>query len=224
MNFTPWETIKEAIEAGARFWSVYDQSGKRLIFELNNDTAPEDSADKLKAILTREAGEFVQVKLSFQSTKEKGNGGNTRGFTYYYKLPNPGGQIISGPQNYNPGGGVSLSDYVNALEAKNTAERERLRMELSQNQAPSFMEKIATPENVTKLFEIAGALVNSLNKNKTEPVSVSGPSGFDAETTEAVNKLLTYTDGRQALINIAAAGPMVWAVIHSGLKENKLLP
>jgi len=225
MNFTPWETINEAINAGAKFWSVHDQSGKRLIFELNQDTAPEDSAEKLKAILNREAGEFVQVKLSFQSAKDKGNGGNVRGFTYYYKLPNPGGSFISGPSNYQGnGGGVSLADYVSALEAKNNAERERLKMELTQNQAPSFIEKIATPENVNKFFEIAGALVNSINSKRQAAAPISGPTGFDAETTEAVNTLLSYEDGRQALINIAAAGPMVWTVIRQGLKENSLLP
>lgn len=225
MNFTPWETINEAINAGAKYWSVYDQSGKRLIFELNQDTAPDDSAEKLKTILNREAGEFVIVKLSFQSSKDKGNGGNVRGFTYYYKLPNPGGSFVSGPATFQAnGGGVSLSDYVAALEAKNNAERERLKMELTQSQAPTFIEKIATPENVNKFFEIAGALVNSLNNKRQAPAPVSGPGGFDAETTEAVNTLLSYEDGRQALINIAAAGPMVWTVIRQGLKDNSLLP
>lgn len=225
MNFTPWETINEAINAGAKYWSVYDQSGKRLIFELNQDTAPDDSAEKLKSILNREAGEFVQVKLSFQSSKDKGSGGNVRGFTYYYKLPNPAGSFVSGPVNYQGnGGGVSLADYVAALEGKNNAERERLKIELTQNQAPTFIDKIATPENVNKIFEIAGALVNALN-NKRQPTGpISGPIGFDAETTDAVNTLLGYEDGRQALINIAAAGPMVWTVIRQGLKENNLLP
>jgi len=226
MNFTPWETINEAVNAGAKYWSVYDQSGKRLIFELQNDTAPEDSADKLKAILNREAGEFVQVKLSFMSTKEKGTGGNTRGFNYFYKLPNPGG-TIGAPMQYNgnAGAGISLTDYVNVLEQKNNAERERLKMELTQNQAPSFIERVATPENVSKFFEIAGALVNSLNKkNSPPPQIIAGASPFDQETTEALNTLLSFEDGRQALINIANAGPLTWSMIREGLKQNSLLP
>jgi hypothetical protein len=224
MNFTPWETINEAINAGAKFWSVYDQSGKRLIFELQQETAPEDSADKLRAILNREAGEFVQVKLSFQSTKEKGNGGNTRGFTYFYKLPNPGGSFSSQPQFNSSIGGISLSDYVNVIEQKNAAEREKLKMELQKEAAPSFAERIATPENVSKFFEIAGALVNSLNKKNSQPPLLTGPAQFDAETVEAVNTLLSFEDGKAALVNIAAAGPLVWQMIHAGLKENKLLP
>jgi hypothetical protein len=223
MNFTPWQTINEAILGGAKYWSVYDQSGKRLIFELNADTAPEDSADKLQSILNREAGEFVQVKLSFKNSLEKGNGGNVRGFTYYYKLLNPGGQI-NGPSNFSNNGGVSLSDYVNALEAKNQAERERLKMELSQNQTPSFVERIATPENVNKFFELAGAIVTTLKTRQAAPLAIGAAPAQDAQLNEAVNTLLTFEDGRQAIINIAAAGPMVWSMIHAGLKENNLLP
>lgn len=224
MNFTPWQTINEAILGGAKYWSVYDQSGKRLIFELNADTAPEDSADKLQNILNREAGEFVQVKLSFKNSLEKGNGGNVRGFTYYYKLLNPGGQI-NGPSNFSNNGGVSLSDYVNALEAKNQAERERLKMELSQNQTPSFVERIATPDNVNKFFELAGALIGAMNNKKQAPqMEIGAPPTQDNELNEAVNTLLTFEDGRQAIINIAAAGPVVWTMIHAGLKQNNLLP
>jgi hypothetical protein len=223
MNFTPWQTINEAILGGAKYWSVYDQSGKRLIFELNADTAPEDSADKLQSILNREAGEFVQVKLSFKNSIEKGNGGNTRGFTYYYKLLNPGGQI-NGPANYQ-GGGVSLADYVNALEAKNNAERERLKMELGQNQAPSFVERIATPDNVNKFFELAGALIGAMNNKKQQaPTQLSAAPAQDEELNDALNTLLTFEDGRQAIINIAAAGPVVWTMIHAGLKQNNLIP
>lgn len=223
MNFTPWETINEAINGGAKYWSVYDQSGKRLIFELNQDTAPEDSADKLKTILNREAGEFLQVKLGYVNAKTKGEGGNTRGFTYYYKLSNPGSGI-SGPMQYNGlNGGISLSDYVNVLEQKNNAEREKLKMELQQDKTPSFIEKIATPDNVNKFFELAGVLVNSLNK-KAAPVMLSGPKEFDDETIKAVNTLLSFDDGRQAIINIAASGPAVWAMIHAALKENTILP
>jgi hypothetical protein len=235
MNFTPWETINEAINAGAKFWAVYDQSGKRLIFELTQDTAPEDSASKLMSILHREQGEFVQVKLSFILSKDKGNGGNVRGFTYYYKLPNPGG-TIGAPVNYNgmQSGGIGLPEYMQALEAKNRAERELLKMELTANQTPSFLERVATPENVNKFFDIAGALVNSLSNKQApqqkKPIEIAAPNlegidttDLDMELIEAVNTLQTYQDGRQAIINIAAAGPAVWALIHSGLKEKMLL-
>lgn len=235
MNFTPWETINEAINAGAKYWAVYDQSGKRLIFELTQDTAPEDSASKLMSILHREQGEFVQVKLSFILSKDKGNGGNVRGFTYFYKLPNPGG-TIGAPVNYNgmQGGGIGLPEYMQALEAKNRAERELLKMELTANQTPSFFERVATPENVNKFFDIAGALVNSLNNKQATSqkilTQIAEPNlesidatNLDMELIEAVNTLQTYQDGRQAIINIAAAGPGIWALIHSGLKEKNLL-
>ena len=237
MNFTPWETINEAINAGAKFWAVYDQSGKRLIFELSEDTAVEDSAQKLKAILHREQGEFVQVKLSFINSKDKGNGGNVRGFTYYYKLPNPGG-TIGAPVNYSgmQNGGIGLPEYMQVIEAKNRAERELLKMELTANQTPSFIERVATPENVNKFFEIAGALVNSMNSKRQAPqqnqnLQISGSdslegvdtANLDLELIDAVNTLTSFQDGRQAIINIAAAGPGVWALIHSGLKEKKLI-
>lgn len=237
MNFTPWETINEAINAGAKYWSVYDQSGKRLIFELNQDTAPEDSAQKLQSILQREQGEFVQVKLSFQNSKDKGNGGNVRGFTYFYKLPNPGG-MIGGPVNYSGAqmsGAIGMGEYMQALEAKNRAERELLKMELTQNQQPSFVERIATPENVNKFFEIAGALVNSLKKTapavgmQTATTATNLIAGYneqeiDQELIDSVNIITDFPDGRQAIINIAAAGPVVWTMIQTGLKENNLLP
>jgi hypothetical protein len=237
MNFTPWETINEAINAGAKYWSVYDQSGKRLIFELNQDTAPEDSAQKLQSILQREQGEFVQVKLSFQNSKDKGNGGNVRGFTYFYKLPNPGG-MIGAPVNYSGAqmsGGIGMGEYMQALEAKNRAERELLKMELTQNQQPSFVERIATPENVNKFFEIAGALVNSLKKTsppvamQTATTATNLLAGYneqeiDQELINSVNIITDFPDGRQAIINIAAAGPVVWTMIQTGLKDNNLLP
>lgn len=228
MNFTPFDTINEAINAGAKFWSVYDQSGKRLIFELNQDTAPEDSAEKLKSILHREQGEFVQVKLSFQSSKDKGNGGNVRGFTYFYKLPNPGGSITA-PVNYSAGfsgGGVPLSDYFAVYERANKAERELDRLQFTINSEPSFAERIASPDNLNKFFELAGTLVNSINQKKQPPANaLSLPDqNTDAELQNAVDTLVSFTDGRQALLNIAAAGPVVWSIIHQGLKDNSLLP
>jgi hypothetical protein len=223
MNFTPWDTINEAINAGAKYWSVYDQSGKRLIFELQQDTAPEDSAEKLKAILNREAGEFVQVRLSFQSVKDKGNGGNTRGFNYFYKLPNPGGSI-TGPMQYNGGGasiGVPLETYLGVLKECNDLKIEYDRLK---NATPSLAQTLGTPENINKAFDLIGIIASSLN-NKNKPAAlIASPDQFDKETTDAVNTLLTFQDGRQALINIAAAGPLVWAMIHQGLIDNKLLP
>ena len=253
MNFTPWETINEAINAGAKFWSVYDQSGKRLIFELNQDTAPEDSADKLKSILHREQGEFVQVKLSFQNSKDKGNGGNVRGFTYYYKLPNPGGTIgapvlYSGSQT----GGVGMQDYLTAIEAKYKAESnlqyELLKMQYLLNAKPSIAEQICSPENINKFFTLADGLINALsykqaNQQIKRPVlqapkisenteGIAGVEGIeginmddiDMELAEAVSTLLTFKDGRQAIINIAKAGHFAWSQIHIALTEKGLLP
>jgi hypothetical protein len=229
MNFTPFDTINEAINAGAKFWSVYDQSGKRLIFELNQDTAPEDSAEKLKSILHREQGEFVQVKLGFQSSKDKGNGGNVRGFTYFYKLPNPGGSITGAPVGFSAGfsgGGVPWSEYISVYERANRAAREIDRLQFTMNQAPSFADRIAEPENLNKIFNFVDGLVNSLGPKKPQAAgALSAPDqNTDAELNAAVETLTGFTDGRQALINIAAAGPMVWSVIHQGLKENSLLP
>jgi hypothetical protein len=221
MNFTPFDTINEAILAGAKYWSVYDQSGKRLIFELQQDTAPEDSADKLKAILNREAGEFVQVRLSFQSVKDKGAGGNTRGFNYFYKLPNPGGSI-TGPSQYIGGGmGVPLETYMIAINDANESKRALDRLV---NSKPDFWQTIVTPDSVGKALGIADKFASSFMYKNTPPALLAAPEQFDKETTDAVNTLLTFTDGRQALINIAAAGPMVWAMIHQGLIDNKLLP
>jgi hypothetical protein len=221
MNFTPFDTINEAILAGAKYWSVYDQSGKRLIFELQQDTAPEDSADKLKAILNREAGEFVQVRLSFQSVKDKGAGGNTRGFNYFYKLPNPGGSI-TGPIQYNGSGmGVPLETYMIAVNDANESKRALDRL---LNATPNILDRIATPENITIALGIADKFASRFTNVSLPAQVISAPDQFDKETTEAVNTLLTFTDGRQALINIAAAGPLVWAMIHQGLIDNKLLP
>jgi len=221
MNFTPFDTINEAILAGAKYWSVYDQSGKRLIFELQQDTAPEDSADKLKAILNREAGEFVQVRLSFQSVKDKGAGGNTRGFNYFYKLPNPGGSI-TGPSQYIGGGmGVPLETYMIAINDANESKRALDRL---LNATPNILDRIATPENITIALGIADKFASRFTNVSLPAQVISAPDQFDKETTDAVNTLLTFTDGRQALINIAAAGPMVWAMIHQGLIDNKLLP
>jgi hypothetical protein len=252
MNFTPWETINEAINAGAKFWSVYDQSGKRLIFELNQDTAPEDSADKLKSILHREQGEFVQVKLSFQNSKDKGNGGNVRGFTYYYKLPNPGGTIgapvlYSGSQT----GGVGMQDYLSAIEAKYKAESnlqyELLKMQYLLNSKPTIAEQICSPENLNRFFTFADNLVGALTykmqaqqtkrpvlqapkiSENTEGIAgIEGMEGIsmddiDMELAEAVSKILSFRDGRQAIINIAAGGDFVWSQIHIALTEKGLL-
>ena len=222
MNFTPWDTINEAVTAGAKYWSVYDQSGKRLIFEQQQDTAPEDSADKLKAILNREAGEFVQVKLSFQSIKDKGAGGNTRGFNYFYKLPNPGGSI-TGPMQYNNVGGavVPLETYMIAINDANESKRALDRLI---NSKPDFWQSILNPENINKALGVADKFASSFMYKNTPAALIAAPDQFDKETTEAVNTLLTFQDGRQALINIAAAGPLVWAMIHQGLIDNKLLP
>ena len=224
MNFTPWETIKEAINAGAKYWSVYDATGKRLIFENNADEVPEQSAERLYSLLSREAGEFVQIRLSWKSNTQKAEGGNTRGFNYYYRLSNPAPLAgAMAPVLAGPGSGVPLHEYVAAIEKKNEAERERLRMELSQKE-PSILERIATPENIDQVLQLGKALVQAFaTRNQAPTAQVSG-SPFDAETTAAVQTLLTFQDGKAALVNIAKAGPLVWAAIHQGLTENKLIP
>lgn len=225
MNFTPWETIKAAIDGGAKYWSLYDSTGKRLIFENNADDVPELSAEKLYNILSREAGEFVQIRLAWKSNIQKAEGGNTRGFTYYYRLNNPAPVSMAGlPGVAAAGGGVPLHEYVAAIEKKNEAEREKLRLELSQKE-PSFLEKIATPENIDQVLQLGKALVQAFaQRNAPQQISQVNGSPFDQETTEAVQTLLTFQDGKIALINIAKAGPLVWAAIHQGLTENKLIP
>lgn len=228
MNFTPWETISQAIAGGAKYWSVYDSTGKRLIFENNSDDPTELSAEKLHSLLSRETGEFVQIRLAWKSNQQKAEGGNTRGFTYYFKLANPapgvGGVSMPGV-SVAGGAGVPLHDYVAALNKQAEAERERLRLELTAQKEPSILERIATPENIDQVLQLGKALVQAF-ANRAQPIQANQVSGspFDQETTAAVQTLLTFQDGKAALVNIANAGPLVWAAIHQGLTENKLIP
>lgn len=225
MNFSAWETIGDAINAGYKFWTVYDATGKRTLYKNEIDETPEASAERLKLILSRETGEFVQIRLSQKTGEEVNKGGNIRGFTYYYRLANPPGLSALHTPSAPGVSGVPLDQYINAVNQVNAEKLERLKLELTANQSPSFIERVATPENVNKFFDIAGALVNALgNKRQISQPAVSEPGGLDQETAQAVNTLLSYEDGRAALINIAAAGPMVWSVIRQGLVENKLLP
>lgn len=225
MNFSAWETINDAINAGYKFWTVYDATGKRTLYKNEIDETPEASAERLKLILSRETGEFVQIRLSQKTGEEVNKGGNIRGFVYYYRLNQAPGITASHAAPAVGLNGVPLDQYISALNQANAEKMERLKIELTANQSPSFIERIATPENVNKFFDIAGALVNALgNKRQISQPAIAEPTGLDQETAQAVNALLSYEDGRQALINIAAAGPMVWSVIRQGLIENKLLP
>jgi len=218
MNFTPFETIDEVIKSGCVFWSVYDNTGKRLIYENNNDLSTEESAELLKRVLGREMGEYCQIRLSARKSAERGNGGSTKTFgPYYYRLTNvaPGGfpAAIGAPSQ-----GVSIAEYIAAINEINAEKMKRQQMELTQRE-PGIIERLATEENVNKLLGIFDKLATS----RKQPLSISGPASEDKELSEAVNTLIGFDQGREALINIAAAGPMVWAVIRTGLRDNQLI-
>jgi hypothetical protein len=224
MNFSAWETINDAINAGYKYWSVYDATGKRPLFKNELDETPEASAERLKLILSRESGEYVQIRLNQKTGEDVNRGGAIRGFTYYFRLNNPAPMLGSSPAQMTSPGGVPLEQYVSAIEKANNERLERIKLELTQNQAPSLLERVATPENVNRFFDLAGALVNSMSKNQNKAGEIAAPPDLDAETFEAVKTLVNFPDGKQALVNIAAAGPVVWAVIRDGLKQNNLLP
>jgi hypothetical protein len=124
---------------------------------------------------------------------------------------------------YNGGAGIGvpLETYLGVLKDYNDLKIEYDRLK---NASPTPLQMFATPDNINKALEIAGMFASSLtNKNKPAQL-LAAPDQFDKDTSEAVNTLLTFEDGRQAIINIAAAGPLVWAMIQQGLKDNKLLP
>lgn len=219
MNFTPFDTINEVINSGCIYWSVYDNTGKRLIYENNNDLTPEESAELLKRVLGREMGEYCQIRLSARKSAERGNGGSTKTFgPYYYRLNNAAPGNFPAAIGQAPSQGVSLAEYIGVINEVNAQKMERLKMELSQKE-PGIIERLATEENVNKLLGIFDKLVSV----KKPPLNISGPVSEDKELSDAISTIADFDQGREALINIAAAGPMVWAVIRTGLKENQLI-
>jgi hypothetical protein len=134
MNFTPFETIDEVIKGGCIYWSLYDNTGKRLIFENNTQLSPEESSELLKRVILREAGEYCQIKLSARNSMERGTGGSTKIFgPYYFKLttPSPGiNQMVSTASMQ----GVSVAEYIGAINQVNAEKMKFLELELKQNE------------------------------------------------------------------------------------------
>lgn len=153
----------------AKFWKVYDQTGKSLVDKCDQDIGLSASIDMLQETLEECMGEFVIVKLYSKQPERRELGTNAEtGLTLKVKLnSNPS---YNQKSTYSSGiGQISLTDYMAINEKNRQLELDKLRMELEQDKQESpamaaFNRAMENPEGA--LRGLAALYSSVFNKNQ----------------------------------------------------------
>jgi len=153
----------------AKFWKVFDQSGKSLIDKCEQDIGLSASIDMLQETLEECMGEFVIVKLYQKQPERRELGINAEtGLTLKVKLDkNPG---YSQKSNYQSGiGQISLTDYMLINDKNRQLELDKLRMELEadKQETPAMAALYKMMENPVETFKGIGMMI-AMATNKAQ--------------------------------------------------------
>jgi hypothetical protein len=153
----------------AKFWKVFDQTGKSLVDKCDQDIGLSASIDMLQETLDECMGEFVIVKLYSKQPERRELGTNAEtGLTLKVKLnSNPG---YNQKSTYSSGiGQISLTDYMTINDKNRQLELDKLRMELEQDkqESPMMAALYKALENPESTLRGIGAMIAMvMNKNQ----------------------------------------------------------
>lgn len=200
----------------AKYWKVYDGSGKTLINKLDADIGLNKSSDMLQETLDNCIADFVTVRL-FTVAPAKTTAGDQRdtGLTLKVKLDNPNNTKPMGMYGMQPG----ISEYIALHDKIRQVELEKLRMEMESNQTESPWTRLGEKllQNDTLVLAITGAISKIAAGKQPAPQRIAQPqttktpgeieetlsrlSAVDPDYINTLEKMTSYLENNPGVID-----------------------
>jgi hypothetical protein len=164
----------------AKYWKVYDGSGKTLINKLDADIGLNKSSEMLQETLDNCIADFVTVRLfTVAPAKTTAGAQHDTGLTLKVKLDNPNNTKPSGMYGMQPG----ISEYIALHDRIRQVELEKLKMEMESNQAESPWTRLGEKllQNDALVLAITGA-ISKLAAGKPAQQKIAQPQPINAPT------------------------------------------
>jgi hypothetical protein len=195
MAFVTPEYVKNLQETHeAKFWKVYDSSGKVMINKLDHDIGMSKSTAMLQETLDNCQADYVTVRLfTIAPAKTTAGAGHDVGLTLKVRLDSMQTQK---PFQASIGMAPGIQEYLALHDKIRQVELEKMRMELESNQADSPWMRLGEKllQNDALVMAITGA-ISKLAAGKQQPVQriaqaqTTTAPGTISETLERLAKV-----------------------------------
>jgi hypothetical protein len=202
----------------AKFWKVYDSTGKTLINKLDSDIGLNNSIEALQETLDNCIGDYVTVKLfSIAPTKTQAGAQHDNGLHLKVKLDNsPSNKAAAPYMGIVPG----FNEYISLHDKLRELEIEKIKMQLEAESNPSPWQKIGEKllENDALILAITGLITKAatgrqaqapaqqqinkpINESNELEETLSRLSAVDPEYKETLAKMTSYLERNPGVID-----------------------
>lgn len=201
----------------AKFWKVYDSTGKTLINKLDNDVGLNNSIEALQDTIDNCIGDYIIVKLfTIAPTKTQAGAQHDNGLHLKVKLDNsPQAKAAAPYMGIVPG----FNEYISLHDKLRDLEIEKIKMELAAESSPSPWQKIGEKllENDALLLAITGIItkaatgrtapapapqqINSANTSNDMEETLARLSAVDPDYKETLAKMTSYLERNPGVID-----------------------
>jgi hypothetical protein len=176
----------------AKFWKVYDSTGKTLINKLDSDIGLNNSIEALQETIDNCIGDYVVVKLfSIAPTKTQSGAQHDNGLHLKVKLENsPTNKTATPYMGIVPG----FNEYISLHDKLRELEIDKIKMELAAESNPSPWQRIGEKllENDGLILAITGLLTKAASGGQTKtlaPQQINKPLNESNELEETLSRL-----------------------------------
>lgn len=181
------KTLQETHEA--KFWKVYDSSGKILINKLDQDLGMNKSTAMLQDTLENCQADYVTVRLfTIAPAKTTAGAGHDVGLTLKVKLDSM--QTLK-PLQHTMGMAPGIQEYLALNDKLRQVELDKLRMELESDKADSPWMRLGEKllQNDALVMAITGAISKFAAGKQTARVAQPVPASAPSEITDTLERL-----------------------------------
>jgi hypothetical protein len=200
----------------AKFWKVYDNTGKTLINKLDSDIGLNNSMEALQDTIDNCIGDYVIVKLfTIAPTKTQSGAQHDNGLHLKVKLDNsPQNKAAAPYMGIVPG----FNEYISLHDKLRELEIEKLKMEMAADSNPSPWQRIGEKllENDALILAITGLITKAATGGKTPapaPQQINNPVTPSNELEETLSRLSIvdpeYKDTLSKMVNYLERNPGV---------------
>ena len=191
MAFVTPEYVRNLQETHeAKFWKVYDSSGKIMINKLAHDIGMSKSIAMLQETLENCQADYVTVRLFTIAPKQTGNGdSHDVGLTLKVRLDTMQTQK---PMQASIGMAPGIQEYLALHDKIRQVELDKLRMELESNQADSPWMRLGEKllQNDALVMAITGAISKfAAGKQQPQRIAQAQPVNAPGEISETLQRL-----------------------------------
>lgn len=189
MAFVTPEYVRSLQETHeAKFWKVYDSSGKILINKLDQDLGMSKSTSMLQDTLENCQADYVTVRLfTIAPSKTTAGAAHDVGLTLKVRLDSMQTQK---PTSYGIGMAPSIQDYLALTDKIRQVELEKMRMELQQEQQDSPWMRLGEKllQNDALVMAITGA-ISKFASGKTPAPKIAASPQSTSNIDETLQRL-----------------------------------